>query len=329
MNINEEDYLGRMDELSKLQQKNRELESKLGGALFIGARVDLGTDKLTNVCQVNNCNNESTDFLFVKKQTLTQFIRESGTKQTDSGVVNTLNTEVAKLKAENEELKKSKVDNSKFKQAEEMVSNLRRENDSLKKQINEKLSRMSAKENNARILEAEISQKDAELLDLRQQLAHANEELAEFRNKKALRSEKHRQATEANRQKAIEANKKKGMNTGALILAYHFDGLDIEDIIEVMRDYNCINIGRTLVYNTLSVRKDTDRERILSLFRGYPDYFSCTEEEVIDWFERTRIKKLHLITRDEFIERFGEDKLPDPDKYVSGEYYPRKQEVAK
>lgn len=183
--------------------------------------------------------------------------------------------------------------------------------------------------NRIALLESEISQKDAELLDLRQQLAHANEELKEFRNEKALRSEKYRQATEVNRQKAIEANKKKGMNTGALILAYHFDGLDIKGIVEVMSDYNCINIEQTLVYRTLSVRKDTDRERILSLFRGYPDYFSCTEEEVIDWFERTRIKKLHLITRDEFIERFGEDKLPDPDKYVSGEYYPRKQEVAK
>lgn len=181
---------------------------------------------------------------------------------------------------------------------------------------------LSEKDEYIASLEKSISKKDEELLELRKQLAHANEELAELKNKKSLRSEKHRQVTEANRQKAVEANKRKGMNTGALILAYHFDHLDIEGIIEVMRDYNCINVGRTLIYNTLSVRKDEDRERILSLYKGFPDYFSnVSEEEVIAWFEQTRIKKLHLLSKEEFIEKYGTDKLPDPDKYVSGEYY--------
>lgn len=322
MSITENDYLASMNENSKLQQKNHDLECQLKSALFIGAKVDIGTDELTNVCQANNCNNVSTEYVFVKKQSLIQFIRESGTKKTDSEVVLTLNNQIKKLEAENDRLKKSQTSNGKLEQAGKLVNDLRMENNSLKKQINEKINWVTSKEANEKHLEEEIAQKDEELLELRKQLAHANEELAEFKNKKSLRSEKHRQVTEANRQKAVEANKRKGMNTGALILAYHFDNLDIEGIIEVMRDYNCINVGRTLIYNTLSVRKDEDRERILNLYKGFPDYFSnVSEEELIAWFEKTRIKKLHLITRDEFIERFGEDKLPDPDKYVSGEYY--------
>lgn len=111
---------------------------------------------------------------------------------------------------------------------------------------------------------------------------------------------------------------KKSDKTAAMIISLAVQRYDVETIQQILSD----KVKPATIYRAISVKEDKDRERILNLYAEYPNEFNgVSEKELIQWFEATRIKKLHLIKKEEFISKYGEAALPEKDKYITEDYY--------
>lgn len=112
----------------------------------------------------------------------------------------------------------------------------------------------------------------------------------------------------------------------AEILCYAIEGNSVKDIIRKLSQGGGISVTTRRVNSVLSVKEDKDLLRVKAVFHQFPDAFrkhGISEEEMLEWFSKERIKKLQLVSRSEMEKRIGREALDSmkPDPYVTGEFY--------
>ena len=125
-----------------------------------------------------------------------------------------------------------------------------------------------------------------------------------------------------NWKKAVNQNVLKSMGVSAQTLCYAVKGYSVKEIVQELND----EVTERTVYRALSVKEDSDLQRITTILHQFKEVFDShdvTEDDVLKWFTGLRVKKLRLVTRDELIKYFGEEALniAGRDAYVQGEYY--------
>lgn len=177
-----------------------------------------------------------------------------------------------------------------------------------------------------KILSAENKSLKDEITDLKNQLSVANQKVQETeRLKTVIRELEERLSTLAkgrNWKEAVNQNIAKSMGVSAQALCYAVKGCSVKEIVQELND----EVTERTVYRALSVKEDTDLQRITTILHQFKEVFDShdvTEDDVLKWFTGLRVKKLRLVTRDELIKYFGEEALniAGRDAYVQGEYY--------
>lgn len=112
----------------------------------------------------------------------------------------------------------------------------------------------------------------------------------------------------------------------AEILCYAIEGNSVKDIIRKLSQGGGISVTTRRVNSVLSVKEDKDLLRVKAVFHQFPDAFrkhGISEEEMLEWFSKERIKKLRLVSKSEMEKRIGREALDSmkPDPYVTGEFY--------
>ena len=84
------------------------------------------------------------------------------------------------------------------------------------------------------------------------------------------------------------ARKGTGRTSDAMILAGAIRGLSNDELLKGHYQHKkggSKKYGRTKIFSALSVNKEGDDERIMSLYRDFPDIFEgISEREVEEWF---------------------------------------------
>ena len=112
----------------------------------------------------------------------------------------------------------------------------------------------------------------------------------------------------------------------AEILCYAKEGNSVKDIIRKLSQGGGISVTTRRVNSVLSVKEDKDLLRVKAVFHQFPDAFrkhGISEEDMLEWFSKERIKKLQLVSKSEMEKRIGREALESmkPDPYVTGEFY--------
>lgn len=112
----------------------------------------------------------------------------------------------------------------------------------------------------------------------------------------------------------------------ALIIDMAVAEYNVYEIQRTLEEQYNISVSLSTIYRALSVKKDEDKQRLMTLFDSYiSEKGNCTREILVDWFEKTRIKKLKLLCQEDYIKKYGADNLPDRDWIIlSDAYYQRK-----
>lgn len=127
----------------------------------------------------------------------------------------------------------------------------------------------------------------------------------------------------SNWEKAVDKNKALCNRRTAVAVCCAVKKYTVKKIVEELN----YEIGEKTVYDYISVRKDSDYDRIIGTFHKYSPIFreyGVTKQEVEEWFKNLRIKKLKLLSKDNVIEEYG-DILGhiNPDTIVQGYYNPK------
>lgn len=127
----------------------------------------------------------------------------------------------------------------------------------------------------------------------------------------------------SNWEKAVDKNKALCNRRTAVAVCCAVKKYTVKEIVEELN----YEIGEKTVYDYISVRKDSDYDRIIGTFHKYFPIFreyGVTKQEVEEWFKNLRIKKLKLLSKDNVIEEYG-DILGhiNPDTVVQGYYNPK------
>lgn len=112
----------------------------------------------------------------------------------------------------------------------------------------------------------------------------------------------------------------------AEILCCAIEGGSVKDIIRKLSQGGGISVTTRRVNSVLSVKEDKDLLRVKAVFHQFPDAFrkhGISEEDMLEWFSKERIKKLQLVSKSEMEKRIGREALESmkPDPYVTGEFY--------
>lgn len=127
----------------------------------------------------------------------------------------------------------------------------------------------------------------------------------------------------SNWEKAVDKNKALCNRRTAVAVCCAVKKYTVKKIVEELN----YEIGEKTVYDYISVRKDSDYDRIIGTFHKYSPIFreyGVTKQEVEEWFKNLRIKKLKLLSKDNVIEEYG-DILGhiNADTVVQGYYNPK------
>lgn len=127
----------------------------------------------------------------------------------------------------------------------------------------------------------------------------------------------------SNWEKAVDKNKALCNRRTAVAVCCAVKKYTVKEIVEELN----YEIGEKTVYDYISVRKDSDYDRIIGTFHKYSPIFreyGVTKQEVEEWFKNLRIKKLKLLSKDNVIEEYG-DILGhiNADTVVQGYYNPK------
>lgn len=127
----------------------------------------------------------------------------------------------------------------------------------------------------------------------------------------------------SNWEKAVDKNKALCNRRTAVAVCCAVKKYAVKEIVEELN----YEIGEKTVYDYISVRKDSDYDRIIGTFHKYSPIFreyGVTKQEVEEWFKNLRIKKLKLLSKDNVIEEYG-DILGhiNPDTIVQDYYNPK------
>ncbi|MEY8413942.1 hypothetical protein AALB51_22295 [Lachnospiraceae bacterium 62-26] len=112
----------------------------------------------------------------------------------------------------------------------------------------------------------------------------------------------------------------------AEILCCAMEGGSVKDIVRKLSQGGGISVTTRRVNSVLSVKEDKDLLRVKAVFHQFPDAFrkhGISEEDMLEWFSKERIKKLQLVSKSEMEKRIGREALESmkPDPYVTGEFY--------
>ena len=130
------------------------------------------------------------------------------------------------------------------------------------------------------------------------------------------------------RSKSIELRSSKSRQTAAKAIKYIVQGMSMKDVVIALAENEGIHIKLNSLYRLISVTEDDSKEKLLSLMKEFPNEFEGVSEEVVlDWFNKLRAKKLHLMSKDEITESYGDEALTvltnsgiTSDKYVEDHY---------
>ena len=79
-------------------------------------------------------------------------------------------------------------------------------------------------------------------------------------------------------------------------MCYAVKGCSVREIVEKLDN----EVTERTVYRAISVKADTDLQRITTIFRQYREVFdshNVTEEDVMKWYDALRDKKLRRVAR--------------------------------
>lgn len=309
--------------LNTLLEKLDALKDSQKFAYFRGKNVQFKTDKLSSAVSALDCTKGDTGKVIVSKREIEDLIESSSTGTISLNVmenfgnqVKSLKEEIANLKEENKSLK----ENSPKTLLKDATKRLEVSYEVFKKekakvaQLKEELERC-----NRLILD-----KDKEITALKNNVA-APEEIENLRMEIASLKEKRSSNTLKAREKALEVKGKKAKELASIIVSLAMKKYSAEEIREILYSDYSREVKPATVYRAISVREDNDRQRILDLYNSFPENFQGVfEQDIIKWFEANRIKKLHLITKEEFIKKYGEEALPTRDQSMTDEYFSEK-----
>lgn len=190
----------------------------------------------------------------------------------------------------------------------------------MQKQLDVAIPELQKANNNNKKLREELASKDREIYRLKSTSTEVEKLQAKVADLQKQLEELKASAT--NRMsKAREVKMKKSDQTASMIISLAVKRYNVETIQQILSD----KVKPATIYRAISVKEDKDRERILNLYAEYPNEFNgVSEKELIQWFEATRIKKLHLISKEEFISKYGEAVLPVRDPFITEDYYSEK-----
>ena len=287
--------------LDSLQSQIQELKSYITGSFHRGSITKLNNSNIDGVLSVVTYDKRPTDEVIVKKSVL-----EGAFQGVNSGSVNnnmilnfsnqiaSLKKEVDKLKSENQSLKADapKISNKEIDRLADLC-----------KELNSKLDKSS---HHAYELQLALNNKEKEIKDLNEKLS----------------SQESAPAVSNLQEKAQEARRKKSDELAALILGFAIQGYSATEIKDILESsYNKV-VALSTIYSAISVKEDTDRQRIKDLYVKYTHLFNrVTEKDLIRWFDNARVRKMKLIPKSMFQAMFFGTELPERDKYVTDEYY--------
>ena len=99
-----------------------------------------------------------------------------------------------------------------------------------------------------------------------------------------------------NWKKAVNQNVLKSMGVSAQTLCYAVKGYSVKEIVQELND----EVTERTVYRALSVKEDTDLQRITTILHQFKEVFDShdvTEDYVLKWFHALRTKKLGYVTK--------------------------------
>lgn len=139
-----------------------------------------------------------------------------------------------------------------------------------------------------------------EITDLKNQLSVANQKVQETESLKAvIRDLEERMSilTKGNNwREAVNQNIAKSMRVSAQALCYAVKGYSVKEIVQELND----EVTERTVYRALSVKEDTDLQRITTILHQFKEVFDShdvTEDDVLKWFHALRTKKLGYVTK--------------------------------
>lgn len=104
---------------------------------------------------------------------------------------------------------------------------------------------------------------------------------------------------------AVNQNIAKSMEISAHALCYAVKGCSVKEIVEKLDDI----VTERTVYRAISVKEDTDLQRITTILHQYRYIFESheiTEDEVLKWFEAVRAKKRGRIAKATVVQNYDE-----------------------
>lgn len=139
-----------------------------------------------------------------------------------------------------------------------------------------------------------------EIIDLKNQLSVANkreQEIGELnRTIEDLQERLSILTKGCNWKTAVHQNVLKSMGVSAQALCYAVKGYSVKEIVQELND----EVTERTVYRALSVKEDTDLQRITTILHQFKEVFDShdvTEDDVLKWFHALRTKKLGYVTK--------------------------------
>ena len=294
------------------------LDSILQDAIFKGNKVNISGIEAYQA--VDNFK-DNVGYLLVSEEALRELINKADITGTTSNEEDIYRDAICILADSlSDTNKKVETLANLFKHEKENVDSLKKENKSLKEAKSSVVSKDMQKQHE--IVVTKLKEANSEIKRLKEELAKMRGTLQEKDNNVAnLQKEIDTLKSSAKERmsNARQVKMKKSDQIAAMIISLAVQRYDVGAIQQILSDKD---IKIATIYRALSVREDVDRERVLKLYTEYPETFQgVSKEDLIKWFETNRIKKLHLISKEDFIKKYGETALPEKDKYITEDYY--------
>lgn len=213
------------------------------------------------------------------------------------------------------------------------LENIKRDLDQEKKRssayYNMIMKKVSTSDDDANVLQEDLYAKEEEIASLKRKLSNAvsyEQEVIRLRKTIEELTRKLSAITQGhNWRSAVNANLLRSHKIAAEVICNVVRGLSVKKALKHLEENN-LCIDASTAYRAISVKADGDKERIFTIFTEFPEVFDSyhiSEQELLTWFEKERIKKLHLLSEQEVIESFGKDALKGivPDKYAGDIYF--------
>lgn len=160
-----------------------------------------------------------------------------------------------------------------------------------------------------KMLDEEKQELKKEIADLKEQLSIANKREQEIERLNGVIADLEEKLSVLkkgrNWEAAVNQNVAKSMEISAHALCYAVKGCSVKEIVEKLDDI----VTERTVYRAISVKEDTDLQRITTILHQYRyifESYEITEDEVLKWFEAVRAKKRGRIAKATVVQNYDE-----------------------